>query len=101
MALRDENHPSSSAGRSATRAACSPAHHAAAAWLRACDPSRPVQYEGVLGEALIGELAAGVIPDMAELLAAPKPESDVVAPMYPAVDDLVALGHRGAARPGR
>ena len=35
----------------------SPAHQAAAAWLRAWDPSRPVQYEGALGEAAHRHLA--------------------------------------------
>ena len=36
----------SSSGRSATRAAGRRCTEAAAAWLRAWDPSRPVQYEG-------------------------------------------------------
>ena len=43
----------SSCGRSATRAARRRSHVAAAAWLRAWDPTRPVHYEGGLGEDLI------------------------------------------------
>ena len=61
--MRDKNHPSRrSCGRSATRAEGRPTHHAAAAWLRAFDPSRPVHYEGGLGEELDRHVASRTRP---------------------------------------
>lgn len=90
MAQRDKNHPSIICWSLGNESGISPALRAAAEWLRAWDPSRPIQYEGSIGEGLFGDLAAGIIPDMAEVLARPKPECDVIAPMYPAVEDLVA-----------
>jgi len=101
MALRDKAHPSVICWSLGNESGRSPALQAAAEWLRAWDPSRPVQYEGSIGEHLFGDLADGVIPDMGELLARPTPETDVIAPMYPSVDDLVAWATRtpGPDRP--
>src|SRR5207253_10880626 len=49
-------------------------HRAAAAWLRAVDPSRPVQYEG----AIAGDWDGA--PDV----------TDILCPMYPSVDAILA-----------
>ena len=85
MAQRDKNHPSIIMWSLGNESGASPAHVAMAAWLRAFDPSRPVHYEGGLGEALI---ASGE-RDVAATFAEPRPETDVIAPMYPEVADLV------------
>ena len=53
MAQRDKNHPSIIMWSLGNESGASPIHAAAAAWLRAWDPTRPVHYEGGLGEDLI------------------------------------------------
>jgi beta-galactosidase len=96
MALRDKNHPSIIMWSLGNESGASPAHTAMAAWLRAFDPSRPIHYEGGLGEALI---ASGE-RDPAATFAEPRPETDVIAPMYPEVAHLVEWATRFApARP--
>ena len=90
MAQRDKNHPSIIMWSLGNESGASPAHVAAAAWLRAWDPTRPVHYEGGLGEALI---ASGE-RDVAATFAEPRPETDVIAPMYPEVPDLVEWATR-------
>jgi beta-galactosidase len=90
MALRDKNHPSVIMWSLGNESGASPAHTAAAAWLRAYDPTRPVHYEGGLGEALI---ASGE-RDVAATLAESRPETDVIAPMYPEVAHLVEWATR-------
>ncbi|QXC61579.1 DUF4981 domain-containing protein [Aquihabitans sp. G128] len=95
MALRDKGHPSIIVWSLGNESGTSPILRAAAEWLRAWDPSRPIQYESSIGEALFGELAAGVESDLGELLGRPTPESDLIAPMYPSVEDLVAWATHG------
>lgn len=99
--LRDKCHPSIICWSLGNESGISPALQAAAEWIRAFDPTRPIQYEGSIGEHLFGDLAAGQIPEMGEVLARPKPESDLIAPMYPSVEDLVAWATRapGPDRP--
>ncbi|MEL7207339.1 MAG: glycoside hydrolase family 2 TIM barrel-domain containing protein [Actinomycetota bacterium] len=97
MAVRDVGHPSVIAWSLGNESGSAPIHRAMAEWLRAFDPTRPIQYEGGLADDLFADLASGVIPDMAELLARPRPESDLVAPMYPEIDDIVRWAEAGAA----
>lgn len=94
MARRDKCHPSVIVWSLGNESGSAPILRAAAEWLRAWDPTRPVQYESSIGEALFTELAASTIPDMGELLGRPTPESDLIVPMYPAVEDLVAWATR-------
>ena len=85
MALRDKNHPSIIMWSLGNESGWSPIHDAAAAWLRAYDPSRPVQYEsGSSSGRSHGR------PTRPHAWPSPRRETDVVAPMYPPVDDLVA-----------
>ena len=95
MALRDKNHPSVIVWSLGNESGRSPVLVAAADWLRAWDPSRPVQYESGIGEAIFAALTGGADVDMGEILGRPTPESDLIVPMYPAVDDLVAWATRG------
>jgi len=87
MAQRDKNHPCVIAWSLGNESGVSPAHHAAAAWLRAYDPTRPVHYEGGITEDRIAEHRWDWD---AEVLARHRPETDIVAPMYPPVEALVA-----------
>ena len=83
MAERDKNHPSIILWSLGNESGWSPAHDAAAAWLRAFDPTRPVQYESGYFERTL----QGVDPPAA--WHEPRRETDIVPPMYPPVDDLV------------
>jgi len=92
MAQRDKNHPSIIMWSLGNESGASPVHVAAAAWLREWDPTRPVHYEGGLGEDLI---ATGQ-RDIAASFARARPETDVIAPMYPQIGDLVDWATRFA-----
>lgn len=94
MAQRDKNHPSIIMWSLGNESGTAPILRAAATWLRAFDPSRPVHYESSIGEAIFTALAHGIDPDMGELLGRPVPESDVIAPMYTPVEDLIAWATR-------
>ena len=85
MAQRDKNHPSIIMWSLGNESGASPIHVAAAAWLRAWDPTRPVHYEGGLGEDLIATNER----DVAASFARERPETDVIAPMYPEIHDLI------------
>lgn len=70
MALRDKNHPSIICWSLGNESQYGPHHAAMAAWLRAYDPTRPVQYES----------------------GAPGPNvSDILAPMYPTFPEMRRL----------
>ncbi|WCO66048.1 glycoside hydrolase family 2 TIM barrel-domain containing protein [Iamia majanohamensis] len=88
MAQRDKAHPSIVMWSLGNESGSAPILQAAAEWLRAFDPSRPVHYEGSIGFALFTDIAGGTFPAMGELLHRPTPDSDVVAPMYPSVEDI-------------
>lgn len=90
MALRDKNHPSVVMWSLGNESGVSAAHRAAAAWLRSYDRTRPVHYESGISEDVMSAVVAGQTPDLPAILARPRPESDVIAPMYPPVEALVA-----------
>ena len=94
MAVRDKNHPSIIMWSLGNESGNAPILRAAAEWLRAWDPTRPIQYESSIGEAIFTTLVSGAALDLGELLSRPTPESDVIAPMYPEVADLVAWATR-------
>ena len=77
MVARDRNHPSVIAWSLGNESGYGAAHDAAAAWVHRNDPSRPVHYH-----------PAGDAPCV-----------DVIAPMYPSVDSLVAEADRVDHRP--
>ncbi len=96
MARRDKNHPSIIMWSLGNESGEAPILRAAAEWLRAWDPSRPVQYEGAIGDRIFTAISDGAFPDMAELLGRPDRSSDVIAPMYPEVDEIVGWATRGS-----
>ena len=90
MVLRDRNHPSVIGWSLGNEAGHGAAHDAAAAWVRAVDPTRFVQYEG----SLLTRVKHGtgstlerhtVTPNRSERLV-----SDIVCPMYPEIDLIEA-----------
>ena len=87
MVRRDRNHPSVIIWSLGNESGYAPIHEAAHAHLRRLDPSRPVQYEGAISARRMqlafggGDAEAGYYEqDLA---------SDIVAPMYPEIAEIV------------
>ncbi|MBA2608163.1 MAG: DUF4981 domain-containing protein [Actinobacteria bacterium] len=87
MAQRDKNHPSVIMWSLGNESGVSAAHHAAAAWLRAWDATRPIHYESGISE---DQMREGGQRYGTDILGRDRPETDVIAPMYPPVEALVA-----------
>jgi beta-galactosidase len=85
MVLRDKNHPSVIMWSLGNESGYGANHDAAAGWVRRADPGRPLHYQGAIaGDWFSGQAA-----------------SDVLCPMYPSIDDIVAYASSGrpSARP--
>ncbi len=87
MVRRDRNHPSIIIWSLGNESGIAPIHDAARAHLRHLDPSRPVQYEGAISARRMklafsgGDAERGYyVRDLA---------SDIVAPMYPEIHEIV------------
>ena len=79
MVRRDRQHSSVIVWSIGNEAGYGPNHDAAAAWVRHADPSRPVQYEGVLAHGWNAGAAA----------------SDLTVPMYASIEQLVHHASNG------
>ncbi len=79
MAQRDKNHPSVIVWSLGNESGYGPNHDAAAAWLRAFDPTRPLHYEG----ACRPEWTQG--PHPLDTAGRGKQATDIVSTMYPTV----------------
>jgi beta-galactosidase len=79
MVRRDRHHPSVITWSIGNEAGYGPNHDAAAAWVRHADPTRPVQYEGVLAHGWNAGAAA----------------SDLTVPMYASIEQLVSHATSG------
>ena len=86
MVQRDRNHPSVIAWSLGNESGHGAGHDAAAAWVRANDSSRFVHYEGGIMHTWLTEPGGGAAV------------TDVVCPMYPAIEDIVAWAERGEDR---
>ena len=114
MVQRDKNHACVILWSLGNEAGYGAAHDALAAWIRRTDPSRPLHYEGALmeqwhaHEAAVQRLAAGTPASprsgraarrsRAKPAAVDAPVTDVICPMYPSIDALVAWSKREAGR---
>jgi len=74
MVERDKNHPSVIAWSLGNESGYGPNHDAAAGWIRARDPSRPLHYEGAIARDWSGGRRV----------------TDLVCPMYPSVESIEA-----------
>lgn len=79
MVERDKNRPSVIAWSLGNEAGYGEHHDALAGWIRRYDPSRPLHYEG----AIMRDWDGG------------HPATDLVCPMYPPIDRVVAWASRG------
>jgi beta-galactosidase len=79
MVERDKNHPSVILWSLGNESGYGPNHDAAAGWIRARDPSRPLHYEGAIKFDWDGGRAA----------------TDVVCPMYAPVEEIEAWAESG------
>jgi beta-galactosidase len=79
MVERDKNHPSVILWSLGNESGYGPNHDAAAGWIRARDPSRPLHYEGAIKFDWEGA----------------RPATDVVCPMYAPVEDIEAWAKSG------
>lgn len=92
MVERDKNHPSVILWSLGNESGYGPNHDAMAGWIRQYDPSRPLHYEGAIwgwdpSAALqhitaVGGVKAGGAPGALA--------SDIVCPMYPPIENIVA-----------
>jgi beta-galactosidase len=84
MVERDKNHPSVILWSLGNESGYGPNHDAAAGWLRARDPSRPLHYEGGIRRDWSGGQRV----------------TDIVCPMYASVEDIETWAERsGDTRP--
>jgi len=83
MVERDKNHPSVIFWSLGNESGYGPNHDAAAGWVRARDPSRPLHYEGAIARDWRGGRNA----------------SDVVCPMYAGVEEIEAWATRATDDP--
>jgi beta-galactosidase len=102
MVLRDKNHACVILWSLGNESGYGAAHDALAAWIRRIDPSRPLHYEGALMERWQAHEARVRGGPLAKLVGPPEPVdapvTDVICPMYPSIDALVAWSKREAGR---
>lgn len=77
MVERDKNHPSVILWSLGNETGYGPNHDAMAGWIRGTDPTRPLHYEGAITRNWYGGHRA----------------TDIVCPMYPAVDRIAAYAN--------
>ncbi|MBN1925913.1 MAG: DUF4981 domain-containing protein, partial [Prolixibacteraceae bacterium] len=96
MVKRDKNHPSVIMWSLGNEAGQGPAHAAMAAWMHEYDPTRPIHYEGAIGDITHPEYLKYNSSEARARQVWANPRDalwvDVVSRMYPTIDGLKALG---------
>ena len=88
MVERDKNHPCVIAWSLGNESGYGPNHDAMAGWIRRRDPSRPLHYEGAIwGWDASVKTGFGEGPGVAD---GGRFASDLICPMYPSIDSLIA-----------
>ena len=88
MVERDKNHPSIVVWSLGNESGYGPNHDAMAGWIRRRDPSRPLHYEGAIwGWDKSVKTGFGEGPGAAD---GGRLASDLICPMYPSIESLVA-----------
>jgi beta-galactosidase len=88
MVERDKNHPCVIAWSLGNESGYGPNHDAMAGWIRRRDPSRPLHYEGAIwGWDKSIKTGFGEGPGVAD---GGKLASDIICPMYPSIESLIA-----------
>jgi beta-galactosidase len=82
MVRRDKSHPSIILWSLGNESGYGANHDAAARWIRAYDPSRPLQYEGAIRDDWTRDQTA----------------SDILCPMYPSIASIVTHARSGSQR---
>ncbi|MDX1523555.1 MAG: glycoside hydrolase family 2 TIM barrel-domain containing protein, partial [Anaerolineae bacterium] len=101
MVERDKNHPSIILWSLGNESGYGPNHDALAGWIRGYDPSRPLHYEGAISPFTImlndPEARPQAMPGQTEQEAwrrrgwlLGRLATDIVCPMYPSVDHIIA-----------
>ena len=90
MVARDYNHPSVIIWSLGNESGYGPNHDAAAGWVRTVDPTRPLHYEGAVRTEW-GQ-------DSYEFWRG-RPLTDIIAPMYAPVEEIVAWATEGGRDP--
>lgn len=78
MVERDKNHPCVIMWSLGNESGYGPNHDALAGWMRSLDPTRPIHYEGAISENIAPDWFGGRLA------------TDLVCPMYPSIDQIVA-----------
>jgi len=85
MVERDKNHPCVITWSLGNESGYGPNHDALAGWMRGLDPTRPIHYEGAISENIARDWFGGHLA------------TDLVCPMYPTIDQIVAYAQDSRA----
>lgn len=100
MVARDKNHPSIIAWSLGNESGYGPNHDAMAGWIRQTDPTRPLHYEGAVWGWDKGAAPASFFGGAMfglDRREAGKRASDIICPMYPPIENLIAWAKADAA----
>jgi len=87
LVARDKNHPCVIIWSLGNESGCGVNHEITAAWIRATDPSRPIQYEGAMSP-FFNDQSISLAGFMNHWKRG-RSVTDIICPMYASIDDIV------------